>query len=506
MAQRHPSTPAQRAALILPLLAPQRDYGLVTHLSQAAHASRKTLYRWTALARQHLEAAFTPAAVAPGLAVERTRQVLALLVETHTGERGIQAALAAVTGASLSLGAISGIIQEAERRALHWMATQAPPGARPLALDEIYGKDRQGAYLHVVDAASYAVWVAAGPLAVDADTWTLVLWEAQARGLRFEATSTDGGAALGAALRVVDPDGQHGRDPWHVLHVGSQVQGRLDRWVADLESQTAIVERQAARVAAGQRPRGKNPRTDLGAHAAVVAQARGVADGLRYLLDALHDLTEVVVVSRTGRLLDEPARWGEAAALVALLDDLAAAAPAKQRREIEHGARHISAALPGLLAFVPGVERIQREAAVMLGSAGLALVAWAWLRRAILGPTTDDLVAGFPPAWEQPVRLLLTTWGRALRASSAAENWHSILRPHLAAHRTLSPGLLALLAVRHNHRVFTRGLHAGFSPLQLSGLPNAPTDWLVALGYPPAGPAAVPAPLDVAETELREAA
>lgn len=281
MAPRHPSTPAQRTALILPMLAPHRDYGLVTHLSQAGQVSRKTLYDWAGVARRGIEAALTPPTATPRRAVDRPRQVLSVLVETHASERGIQAALAAVTGESLSLGAISGIIQEAEGRALHWLATQAPPGARPLALDEIYSKDRRGADLHVVDTASYAVWVAAGPLAVDAETWTLVRWEAQERGLRFEATSTDGGAALSAALRVVDPAGQHGRDPWHVLHVGSQALGRLDRWVTELERQTAVVARQAARVAAGQRPRGKNPRTDLDAHAAVVAQARGVADGLR---------------------------------------------------------------------------------------------------------------------------------------------------------------------------------------------------------------------------------
>jgi len=506
MAQRHPSTPAQRAALILPMLAPQRDYGLVTQLSQAAHVSRKTLYSWTDRGRQAVEAAFAPATVAPGVAVDRTRQVLTLLVETHASERGIQAAMEAVAGQSISLGTISGILQDAGRRALEWMASQVPPGARPLALDEIYSKDRRGAYLHVVDAASYAVWVAAGPLAVDADTWTLVLWETQERGLRWEATSTDGGAALSKALQVVDPGGQHGRDPWHVLHVGSQALGRLDRWVADLDSQTAVVARQAARVAAGQRPRGKNPRTDLGAHAVVVAQARGVADGLRYLLQMLHELTEVVVVRRDGCLLDQAARQGEAEALLALLSDLAALAPTTPRREIEHFARHLQGALPGLFAFVPGVERVQREAAVVLGPAGVALVAWAWQRRAILGPTLDDLVEQFPPAWEQAVRLLVTTWQRALRASSPAENWHSILRPYLATHRTLTPGLLAVLAVWHNHRVFSRGVHAGSSPLHLSGCPDAPTDWLVALGYPPAHQAVAPPVLEPATTDLPEAA
>jgi hypothetical protein len=43
--------------------------------------------------------------------------------------------------------------------------------------------------------------------------------------------------------------------------------------------------------------------------------------------------------------------------------------------------------------------------------------------------------------------------------------------------------MLALLAVWHNHRVFTRGVHTGNSPLQLSGMSEEPTDWLVALGY-----------------------
>jgi len=506
MAQRHPSTPEQRASWVSRMLARQRDYGLVTLLSQEAGAARQTLYRWEAQGRRALVAAFAPAAAAPSLAAERARQVLTLLVETHASERGIQAALAAVSGPSVSLGTISAIIQEAERRALAWLASQAPPGLRPIALDEIYGNDRHGGYLHVVDAASYAVWVAEGPLPVDAETWTLVLWEAQARGLRWEATSSDGGAALTAALRVVDPDGQHGRDPWHVLHVGSQVQGRLDRWVTDLEGQTATVARQAARVATGQRPRGPKPRTDLAAHAAVVAQARAVADGLRYLLAVLHDLLEVVVVSRAGRLLDEAARQREADAVLELLAELAAAAPAKPRRELERCARHVQAALPGLLAFVPGVERVQREAAAVLGPDGVALVAWAWQRRAILGPTSDDLVAQFPPAWGPAVRLLLTAWGRALRASSAAENWHSILRPHLAAHRTLSPGLLALLAVWHNHRVFSRGVHQGFSPLHLSGLPDAPTDWLVALGYPPAQPTTAPLVVQAAPSVLPEAA
>jgi hypothetical protein len=144
----------------------------------------------------------------------------------------------------------------------------------------------------------------------------------------------------------------------------------------------------------------------------------------------------------------------------------------------------LTRALPAALAFVAGVERVQQDQRVVLGDAGLALVAWAWQRRAILGPTLEALMAGLPEAWQPAARVLVVTWDGAARASSAVENWHSIVRPHLAVHRTLSAGLLAVLAVWHNHRVFTRGAHRGTSPLHLSGMAEAPTDWLVALGYP----------------------
>jgi len=77
-------------------------------------------------------------------------------------------------------------------------------------------------------------------------------------------------------------------------------------------------------------------------------------------------------------------------------------------------------------------------------------------------------------------------WDGAVRESLVVENWHSILRPYLAVHRQLSTGLLAVLAVWHNHRVAPRGLHQGQSPLQRSGFSAVESDWLVALGYPPA--------------------
>jgi hypothetical protein len=487
MARRHGSTASQRAAWVSQLLGGGGVYGLVTHLSRTVGVSRQTLYTWVEHGRVALEQAFEPQGSEPSITPELERQVLSLLVETHASVRGIQASLWQVARRRVSLGTISAIVQAAQRRAQAWLATQAPPASRPLALDELYGNDRRGAYLHVVDTASWAVWAAEGPVPVDTESWTLVLWFAWERGLRWHTTISDGGTAIDAAVQAVDPAGQHRRDVWHVLHVCAQVQGRLDRRVAQVAAQTASVQRQAARVAAGQRPLGRNPRIDLVAHRAACAQARATADALRFLTTTLHQLLEVVVLTPTG-LLDAVGREDEVTTLLTLLDELAATAPPAQQTELARLHRHITLALPGLLAFAPPLDRVQQDAAVVLGADGVALVAWAWQRRAILAPRRDDLVAQFPPAWQTAARVLMVAWETAVRASSAVENWHSILRPHLAVHRVLSPGLLALLVVWHNHRAFARGPHAGVSPLHLSGMTDAPADWLVALGYPPLDP------------------
>jgi hypothetical protein len=365
------------------------------------------------------------------------------------------------------------------------MARHAPPTSRTLALDEIYANNRRGAYLNVVDTVSWAVWAAEGPLPVDQERWTLLLWLAQERGLRWHATCSDGGAAIQAACQQVDPAGQHGRDIWHLLHSWVQVQGRLERQLLGLQERSATVERQAARIAAGQKPKGHHPRTDVGAHASEVAQAHRTVEDLRVLGEELQRLWAVVVLGRQG-LVDAAHRAQDLAALLDLLDWVRSQALPGARGELKRLHKQLRQAMPRVLAFVGPIERVQQELVGVLGEDGLALVGWAWQRRAILGPEPEQLVAGLPAAWRSAARVLLHAWETAVRASSAVENWHSIVRPHLAVHRTLSAGLVAVLAVWHNHRVFPRGVHQGQSPLHLSGMPDAPTDWLVALGYPPA--------------------
>jgi hypothetical protein len=467
------------------MLAHQGQYGLVTQLSRALGVSRPTLYAWKASAQQALAHAFEAPSLAPAPSLLLERQILTLLVEGHNSYTNIQTCLRALTGQHVSIGTIAGVVQHAQHRALEWMATHAPPSPRTLALDEIYANNRQGAYLNVVDCDSWAVWAAEGPLAVDAESWTLLLWLAQERGLSWQATVSDGGDALRSACHTVDPAGCHQRDVWHVWQFWNQIQRRLSRRLTSLQAQSATVERQAARIAAGHKPRGGRPRTDLAAHQAEIERVQQTDAELRSLGHELRRVLAVVVLDQAG-VQDLARRRQDLAAVLELLAEVQLQALPLVQADLQRLHTQLRLAQEAVVAFAAPLEQVQRDMAVVLGQEGLALVGWAWQRRAILGRDAERLVAGLPEAWRAAARVVIQAWERAGRASSAVENWHSILRPHLAVHRVLSPGMLALLAVWHNHRVFKRGVHKGHSPLQLSGMAEAPSDWLVALGYPSA--------------------
>lgn len=491
MVRTHPSTPQERAQWTAYMLAHRGEYGAITHLSRASGVSRPTLYAWRNVAEHALSAAFTPAAPPLALTPSVERQVLTLWV-AHSSERDIQQCFQTLTAQGISLTTIVAILAEAERRALHWLATHAPSSVRALALDEIYANDRRGAYLNVVDVHSGAVWASLGPVAVDTESWILVLWDLQAHGVRWDRLVMDGGAAARAACRSVCPLISLQGDQWHILHSCAQLQARLDRQVHEMRERSAVVVRQAARLAAGLRPKGRNPQTDVAAHAASITRTQRVAQAVRYLRQELCRLVDVVVVDRRG-VLSEAQRQADLECLLALVDEVAESAEAPQQAIVRQMQALLTETLGELLTFVPQLDQVQQALAAVLPADAQALLAWAWLRRRELRWSRQDMLAAIPEEWRAAARILLAAWDDAVRVSSAVERWHSILRPHLAVHRRLSSGMLALLAVWHNHRVFRRGVHTGKSPLHLSGMEDAPSDWLVALGYPPPQEARAPA-------------
>ena len=496
MNQTHSRTPYQQAQWASRLLADRGSYGVVTMMSQELGVARQTLYRWKEKGQAALEAAFTPHLPGADRSCALERAILTLLLEGHASYRGIQQCLRILLGQEVSLGTITAVVQTAGQRAQQWLESQKPTTARVLALDELYGSQRGAGYLTVVDAGSGAVWASTSPVTVDGESWTLLLWQLEEQGVRWHTLVSDGGKAIQEAVGTVSAEQNHQRDVWHVLHLCQQVQGRLDRQVAHLQGQTSTVARQAARVAVGKPPRGRHPQSDVAAHAAQVVQAQYMADSLRYLSTELRRLLGVVVLAPLAQqgVLSSQVRQGDLEALLALLDELSQQAPASMQPELTKLLTHLQAAMPYLVRFAAGLDAAQEQACHHLGASAVHLLGWAWQRRSILGPSSAHLLASLPPDWQPIAQPLLQAWDEAVRASSVVENWHSILRPHLAVHRTLSTGLLALLAVWHNHRVAERGLHRGQSPLQRSGLADASGDWLVALGYPPQGAVATPPP------------
>lgn len=488
MGHHHSSTVDQRVSWISQLLAHSGTYGVVTQISRTNGVPRQTLYRWKekgqAALEQVLQSGPEPTKVKPHADLERA--ILTLLVEGHASERGIQACLEGLLGVQVGLGLISAVVQRAGQRALDWMGKHVPTSTRGLALDELYGSQRGQGYLSVVDAYSGAVWASTSPVAVDGESWTLLLWQLQEQGLHWHTLVSDGGKAIEEAVSTVGQSSRHQRDVWHVLHAAQQVQARLDRLVERLEQQAVTVARQAARLAAGQRPRGRKPKSDVAAHTAELAQAQYAADGLRYVTGELRRLLDVVVLAPPCEqgVLSSRRRCEELEVCLVLLEELSQQVPTPLQADVADLLTHLRGALPQLVLFAPALDALQEQVSQQLGADAVHLLGWAWQRRAILGPRKQDLLASLPPHWRPSADLLLQAWEEAVRASSAVENWHSIVRPYLAVHRQLSMGMLALLAVWHNHRSMPRGGHRGQSPLQRSGLTEGASDWLTALGYP----------------------
>jgi hypothetical protein len=460
----------------------QPTHGLVSQLSRTHQVSRQTLYRWSATGRQALEEALGKQMVPMKQNPLIHRLVLTLLIEAHASYRGIQSSLRSMHGIEISLGKIVSIVKEAGQRAQTWMSQQQAATPRALALDEQYSSQRGKAYLNVIDVHSGQVWASIPPVEVDGDSWTLVLWYLREQGISSVSTVSDGGRAIQEALSQVHGEEHHQRDVWHLFHVAAQVQGRLDRAMKAEQDHLPVIQRQAQREANGQRPRGRRPKATLSEQQALIAQMGYVADSVRYLCQEVHTLLEVVVLC-SGHVLSCTQRQGEIVAALDLLDELTPRAIPALQRHIQMLSKQIRLALPQTLLFARQLDARQEQASRILGPDAVALLAWAWLRRMVLGPTSKELLQSIPSVWQADASQLLSAWDQAVRASSAVENWHSIVRPHLAVHRKLSAGMLALLAVKQNHQIAPRGLHEGLSPLQRTRSTSSALHWLAALGY-----------------------
>src|SRR6266566_7933993 len=301
MVHGHSNTVSQQVQAVSDLLAHEGRYGVVSQLSRSQQVSRQTLYSWKQKGHRALEAAFMASKpqVQGNEPVDLQRAVLTLLVEGHASYRGIQTCLAVLLGQHVSLGTITAIVQGAGERAQRWLEQQVSEQGRVLALDEQYSSKRGQAYLNVVDVHSTQVWATLPTVAVDGESWTLALWYLQAQGVVCTGTVSDGGRAIADALRITKALSTHQRDVWHVEHLASQVQARLERRMQEEEERGRLIERQEQqRASTGKKAVGRPAKTTASEQEQLLSQLRRMLEGVEYLFAQLRQLLEIVVLTQ----------------------------------------------------------------------------------------------------------------------------------------------------------------------------------------------------------------
>lgn len=87
--------------------------------------------------------------------------------------------------------------------------------------------------------------------------------------------------------------------------------------------------------------------------------------------------------------------------VLALVEEVREQALPSVRKEFLSLSKHLRLALPYLLLFAADLDAPQLQAEQRLGPEAVRLIAWAWQRRAVLGPSITDLVASFDPTWRE---------------------------------------------------------------------------------------------------------
>ncbi len=133
----------------------------------------------------------------------------------------------------------------------------------------------------------------------------------------------------------------------------------------------------------------------------------------------------VVLATHSGQgVISSSVRQGELQTVLILLDELSQTAPDGMQHELRKLVTRLQAALPQLVLFAPALDELQASVSQALSPQALHLLAWAGPRRAILGPSSQDLLKDVPPAWRPLAEPSLPAWDGAVRARSAVENWH----------------------------------------------------------------------------------
>jgi hypothetical protein len=448
---------------------PVRRWGRVTKLAQTCGVSRTFLYDLRDRALDVLSAGLSPrpagrhpheeSLVIDRAFIQRAISIMPLLKGTV---RDIQRGLDWLLGVERSVGYISQTLRVVgEQAEAHNQGLRVPLPILGEA-DEIFQGRKP--CLTLVDGRSFLVVNLTPAESRDATTWGVTYLDLVERGIQFQDLACDGGTGLRAGVKEADLVIPLRPDLFHILQDAHCLTRRLER-----RAYQAIEDAERARRADLEaqgllRRRGRRLKIKVALPQAEIEEAKAIErfDTWCWLLSQVRLALEPITPAHTVVAVAETKATLETA--FGLFKEL-------NHADITAFADDLREKMPELLAPLEWLEQQLAPILKDLDAETQTFMIWAWQQRQALNLNIDT---DFPEHLRSVVRSLWDTLALFHRSSSLAESLHSWLRPYLQIHRGMPRWLLPLLQLFWNHHQFERGKRAGSSPLQLTGVENAP--------------------------------
>jgi len=462
----------QRAEAALQMLVPwpERPWGLVSELARRYGVSRTRLYEirdgaWEAVVEALLPGEAGRPAQVTCLTVDKAfiDRTIALLPMLTGSVRDIRLGLKLMLGVARSVGYISQTLTAAGEQARTYNLEMTVPLPILGEADEIFQGRKP--CLTLVDGRSFLVLNLTPAESRDGTTWGLTYLGLTERGIQFQDLVCDGGTGLRAGVREAKLAVPLRPDLFHLLQDAHRLTRRLEG-AAYRAMETAERARRADLEARGllrRCGRRLKIKTPLPQAQVEEAQALETCDTWSWLLAEVRQALEPI--TPTHHLVSGAKTKATVETAVGLLKELGHA-------DITAFADDLQQKLPELLAPLEWLEQQLAPVLNLLEADTHAFVLWTWQHRQALDLNLDP---DFSEALRSVVPAVWETLGLFHRSSSLAESLHSWLRPHLQIHRGMPQWLLPLLQLFWNHHQFERGKRADHSPLELAGVPDAPS-------------------------------
>lgn len=504
--------PTSAHELAIAALTRQGQYGAVAEIALQHGVDRHKVYELRDRARGAIEAEF---AAGDGTDSERARgtitlevsesdiarTVIALRVVTPASIRDEVAMLPIIYGHGWSYGKIQGLLVQAEGRARDFLAGVDLSAVESVALDEVFsagtpifgGIDLDTGFLFALERC---------PTRNGAEWYELLAGLRDERGLRPGVVVKDAGQAMARAVDACFPEAEQRDDLFHAVYLLGQVGHHLERRAYSAIAQVEDLGRRLRRARTGdERRRLSSELSEAQTHA-------------EHAIDRF-DRFDVLAqdVRRTLALADRGSgRLRTSTEVVGRLTALSSAIEAVGGHRARKIAGYLRNRAPGLARYLDALAKaLGRVAEGAGGTDVVESVIRAWQASVEVhkgGPSWDRKARH--EELEAAVAELLARTGRdtgrlrnALgavlpilahrhRASSAIENFNSVLRPYLVVQKNAQQGFLDLFRFYWNLREREWGPHKGTSAYEmLTG--KRVDDWLALLGYPPSTVAAAAA-------------